>query len=334
MGKQAAGRGEKREAKVLAASPLGRGLAAAARLLEDDFGKWQFQAVLGGHETHITIQNALAERKTREFHTALARCRRPLVALLADAYRRYLKLAVAHQSVLGGEPSESASAWLRPAISAGVAELIQWTVLACDGENAHVRPIGTLTAKSGETASLAIPNTLPPPPPPENWRAPGWLFLQFPAVTGIGPLKNKNVPDRNAERLDAAHTRLILGGMRRMFLAEVRGAVQRARDEELAIAGATPPASVPKTKRPQHRAGWERKEKLLAVIREILKEKPGLQGTDFCAELDKRHAPPLPAWVTSGEWDGLTFKAAWKKPALRKKIRRVRQESGRGRTRG
>ena len=112
-----------------------------------------------------------------------------------------------------------------------------------------------------------------------------------------------------------------------MFLAEVRGAVVRVRDEELAIAGAAQPASVPKTKRPQHRAGWERKEKLLDVIRGVLQQNPGLEGIDFCAELDRRHAPPLPAWVKSGEWDGLTFKAAWKRPALRKRIRRVRQEA-------
>lgn len=327
MGKQAVGRGGRREVSVPANSPLGRGLAAAARLLEDDFGKWQFQAVLGGHETHIAIQDAPSERKTRGFHTALVRCRRPLVALIADGYRRYVRLTLAHQPLLGGEPSEIAWAWLQPAVSAGIAELVQWTVLACDGESAHLRPIGTLTAKSGETASLAIPKALPPAPPLANWRAPGWLFLQFPAMTGIRPLKNINLPDRNAERLDAAHTRLILAGMRRIFLAELRGAVQRVRDEELAISGAAPPANVPKTKRPQHRAGWERKEKLLAVIQEVLRQNPGLEGIDFCAELDRRHAPPLPAWEASGDWDGLTFKAAWKRPALRKKIRRVRQEA-------
>jgi hypothetical protein len=53
-----------------------------------------------------------------------------------------------------------------------------------------------------------------------------------------------------------------------------------------------------------------------------------LSAGEFCAELDKRHAPPLFDWTERGEWrEGLTWKEAWGGMGLRSKIRRVRQEA-------
>jgi hypothetical protein len=84
----------------------------------------------------------------------------------------------------------------------------------------------------------------------------------------------------------------------------------------------------PNKRGPNKRKGWEQREKLYGAIREILTRNPSLQGMKFCAELDKRHAPPLYDWMKLGQWpDGLTWKEAWNNPDLLPKIRRVRQEA-------
>jgi hypothetical protein len=90
----------------------------------------------------------------------------------------------------------------------------------------------------------------------------------------------------------------------------------------------TPETLGERTRRINKRKGWEQKLKLYRAVRNALNRNPSPQGIDFCAELDKRHAPPLYDWVKSGEWqEGLTWKEAWREPHLRRKIRRVRQEA-------
>lgn len=308
---------------------LERGVAAACNLLEREFAVFQFQGTMAASSAHAQIENLPAPRRAAALYRELARWRRDLVCLLADAYRRYVRLALAHAAGLPHDPAGEAWLWLQPAVQAGVAEMRQWFMLACDGENESVRHIGTMAAAPGETVSLPIPAAAPAPPPASVWRAPSWAFLVFPAATGIGPIKTVHVPDANADgRLNAAFTRLIFGGACRLFLLELQSAAQRVRDEEIAAAAAVPvPPVVATPRRPNKRGGWEHKEKLLAAIRDVLATNPRLAGSAFCAELDRHHAPPLPAWEKSGEWDGLTFKAAWKRPGLRRKIRRVRQEA-------
>lgn len=315
-----------------AGDPFLAGAEAAWRLLEREYATVQYQGTLQAHAAHSAIENAEPRRQSGEFYRRLLPLGQKLASVLSEGYRRCLKLALAHPERVGGDPAQWALACIEPAVLAAVKEIREWTILACEGENQTMRPIGTVEAGEGQTVRLPIPLPLPPAPPWKAWRAPSWLFLHYAPISGIGPLKVHHVPDTGADgRLGAAPTRLILGGLRRVFLGELRGEIVRARDEELATAAAVPaPQAAPLPRRPNHRRGWELKEKLLAVIRDVLANDPALEGVAFCAGLDKRHAPPLPAWDQSGEWDGLTFKAAWQKPRLRKKIRRVRQEAIRG----
>lgn len=89
-----------------------------------------------------------------------------------------------------------------------------------------------------------------------------------------------------------------------------------------------PNAVIVQARQRNKRQGWEQRLKLYAAIQNILRANPELQGMEFCAQLDTRHAPPLWDWTKNGEWrEGLTWKEAWRIPKLRAKIRRVRQEA-------
>lgn len=135
------------------------------------------------------------------------------------------------------------------------------------------------------------------------------------------------------EKLGKAHTRLLLKGARRVFLWDLGAAIETVQNEETAAAGAIRVETVNRQKRvPNKRRGWQQRQKLYSSIQKVLNEKPSVHGMDFCAELDRRHAPPLLDWLKNGEWqEGLTWKEAWCKPDLRRKIRRVRQEAQKAR---
>lgn len=149
---------------------------------------------------------------------------------------------------------------------------------------------------------------------------------------GVGLMKQEHIPNKESEeKLGPTHTRLLLKGAKRVFLWELQKELQIIANEEIAAAGAVrTETSQNSIRQPNKRRGWQQREKLYEVIRKILGSKPNLQGMQFCAELDKRHAPPLVDWITSGEWKvGLTWKEAWRVPELQRKIRRVRQEAQR-----
>ena len=113
-----------------------------------------------------------------------------------------------------------------------------WYALACDGENEHVQRAASIPFVPGETVSASIPILSPPSFDAKSWRAPAWLFAVSPLM-GFGPLKSKNVPDSNsAQRLSGAHTRLLLKGMRKVFLSRLRDEIATARNEVTAAAGA------------------------------------------------------------------------------------------------
>jgi hypothetical protein len=285
---------------------------------------------------HAEILHTPINQRTGPFYRHLVPLRQNLVSVLAGCYRRYFKMSLAHPRQTGRDPNNWACAQLQPALGATLEWIRDWYILACDGENQYVQNIGPIPFVPGQRASIPIPLTAPPFPPPESWRAPAWLFEISPLV-GVGPLKSKHVPATDSEeKLGEAHTRLLLKGGQRVFLWELGAAIERVRNEEMAAAGAIPaePAEIVsgQTRRPIKRKGWEQRLKLYSAIQRTLSAHPGLQGMEFCAELDRRHALPLYDWTKRGEWrEGLTWREAWGNPRLRNKIRRVRQEAMKGR---
>jgi len=279
---------------------------------------------------HSEINSAPLSQKTGPFYRHLLPLRKRLASLLGKSYRQYFKVALAHKRQTGPDPDEWARSQLQPAVRTALEWVRDWYILACDGENRHVHDLGLIPFVPGQTALIDIALIAPPIPPPKSWRAPAWLFAISLPLVGIGRLKTKHVPATNSEeKLSEAHTRLLLRGARRVFLWELEATIRTALNEETAAAGAIPAETVGQEKRPPlKRKGWEQKLKLYGAIREVLSGNPTLVGMEFCAELDKRHAPPLFDWTKSGGWpEGLTWKEAWGKPGLRKKIRRVRQEA-------
>jgi hypothetical protein len=286
--------------------------------------------VMAGRSAHTEIKATTVTQKTSPFYRHLLLLRRELVAMLTDKYRRYFKVAVAHPREARPNPDQWARSQLQPTVDAVVEWIRNWYILACDGENQYVRKPVSVAFVPGQTVSVPIALTDQPSPPPESWRAPAWLFEVSLPLVGIGPLREQHVPARDSEEnLGAAHTRLLLKGARRVFLWELGAAIETVRNEETAAAGAIPGQVVGGDKRgPNKRKGWEQRLKLYKAVRNALSANPSVQGMEFCAELDKRHAPPLYDWMKRGEWrEGLTWREAWHNRLLRRRIRRVRQEA-------
>lgn len=289
---------------------------------------------MAGLSAHSEIELAPTNQKSAAFYRHFLPLRQDLVSVLAGGYRRYFKLALAHPRQTGRDPHQWVWAQFQPAVGAALEWIRDWYMLACDGENQYVRRMGSTEVLPGQTVSLSIPSTAPPFPPPKSWCGRAWLFHVSLALFGVGLLKTEHVPATNSEeKLSAAHTRLLIKGARRVFLRELGAAIETVRNEEIAATGAISAETVKgQTRGPNKRKGWEQREKLYRAIREALTRNPSLEGMEFCAELDRRHAPPLFDWTKSGEGrNWLSWKAAWRDPRLRRKIRRVRQEAMKGR---
>lgn len=278
---------------------------------------------------HTEIESLSINQRAPRFYGTFVPLLETLVAIFVDAYRHFFRMALAHPRECGPD----AHAWACGQLQGGlgpVGEWIRdWYALACDGENQYVQRVASIPFVPGETVSASILISSPPSFDAKSWRAPAWLFAVSP-VMGFGPLKTKNVPDTDSDRkLSEGHTRLLLKGIRKVFLWKLRRDIETARNEETAAAGAVSSPIVSGERRgPNKREGWQQRLKLYDAIRKVLSAKPDLQGKDFCAELDKRHAPPLYEWVRRKIWqEGLTWKEAWDKTELRDKIRRVRQEA-------
>jgi hypothetical protein len=287
-------------------------------------------SVVGGITTHSQIGDVGVSHKSGTFFQYFLPLRKNMVVLLAETYRRYFKLALAHASLIGRDPHRWALTQLQPAVRFALQWMRECYILACDGENQTVRREATREFVPGQTVSVPIPIAAPASPPWTSWRAPTWLFGISLPLFGIGLMKQEHVPNVDStERLGEAHTRLLLKGAKRVLLWDLEAAIETVRREETAAAGAIRVEAANGQRRgPNKRKGWEQKAKLYGVIRTVLSAKPTPQGIKFCAELDKRHAPPLFDWINSGEWrDGLTWKEAWNIFNLRRKIRRVRQEA-------
>jgi len=286
--------------------------------------------VMTGLGVHGEIEHGSVNQKSVIFYLRYHPLRKSLVLLLAGDYRRYFKLALARPDQVGRDPHKWVLDQIQPAIRHALEWIPDWYMLACDGENQQVRRSETFDFVPGQIVSSSIPLTVSPILSPKHWRAPAWVFQVLPALTGVGRLRPDHVPANDSEeKLGAAHTRLLLKGARRVFLWEFAVAIERVRNEETAAAGAIPSELVrTQAREPNKRKGWEQREKLYDAIRKVLSESPRLQGTEFCAALDKRHALPLYDWEETGEWrKEFTWKMAWRDPKLKKKIRRVRQEA-------
>jgi predicted DNA-binding protein YlxM (UPF0122 family) len=216
-------------------------LKAIVALWEDGYAKLDHLSDSEGFRACLEIRELHFGQKTAAFFRYFIPLRKQMVALLAESYRRYFRLALAHARQTGGDPDQWARSQLQPAVSAALQWIRDWYILACDGENQRVWHLGSFEFVPGRTASLPIPTRIPPFLPPASWRAPAWLFVVSESLVGVGPLKDQHVPRMDSlERLGEAHTRLLLKGARRVFLWELRAAIETARNEEIAAAGSIP----------------------------------------------------------------------------------------------
>jgi len=303
---------------------------AVDSLCEDAFARLDHLSGLHAISAHSELKQTNWQQKSAAFYRSFLPLRSQMIALLANGYRMYFKLALAHRKQTSGDPNSWAWTELLPFVRAALEWMRDWYILACDGENQRVRTIATIEFVPGKTVSTPIPTSAVPVQPSIDWRAPTWLFGVSLVFFGISVMKKEHMPNKDSEeRLGTAHSRLLLKGAKHVFLWELEKAIAKVRNEEIAAAGAIR-VEVPNGQRrgPNKRKGFEQRLELYGAIRRTLSTNPDLEGMQFCAELDKRHAPPLFDWIKSGQWrKGLTWKEAWGNPDLRRKIRRVRQEA-------
>jgi len=177
-------------------------------------------------------------RKKAAFFRHFLPPRQRMIALLAETYRKYFKLVLANARTTEVAPEVWAWSQLQPAVFAALVWMQEWYVLACDGENQSVRHVGSVPFVPGQTFSISVPTNVPPLST-SCWRAPAWLFGVSVALFGVGPMKEKNVPNEDSgQRLGDAHTRLLLKGARRVFLWTLGTAIATVQNEETAAAGA------------------------------------------------------------------------------------------------
>jgi hypothetical protein len=215
-------------------------LKAIGELFQDRFAKLNRSSELEALSSHSEIKRMPVSQKRSAFFRHFLPLRKGIIELVAESYRRYFKLALAHPSQAGGDPEKWAWHQLQPAVGAALEWIRDWYVLTCDGENRWFVQLASIPITETGTISLSIPNAVPPLSPPTSWRAPAWLFAISP-LDGIGPLKRQHVPARDSgEKLGEVHTRLLLKGARKVFLWELGAAIETVRNEEIAAAGAVP----------------------------------------------------------------------------------------------
>lgn len=220
-------------------------LQAVAALWEDGYAKLDTLSDREGFTACLEIRELHFSQKTAAFFRCFLPLREQMVVLLAESYRRYFKLGLAHARQTGGDPDKWARSQLQLAIGAALEWIRDWYILACEGENQRVRRTASVDFVPGQTVSLSIPTTVPPFSPPTSWRAPAWLFVISAPLVGVGPLKQHHVPNMDSlEKLGEAHTRLLLKGARRVFLWKLGAAIETVRNEEIAAAGAIPADSL------------------------------------------------------------------------------------------
>jgi DNA-directed RNA polymerase specialized sigma24 family protein len=219
---------------------LVQALGAAGNLWAKRFTDMRSSSTMVALDAYGEIEHAPQETKCSIFYKHFFPLLREPVDLLADMYRRCLKVALAHPRDAGPNPHDWAWCQVQFALNLTFEWIRDWYILACDGENQHVRHLAAIECVPGQTISVSVPTTAPPTEPPQSWCAPAWLFRVYPVV-GMALIRSEHVPSWESEkRLGAAHTRLLLKWARRMLLGLLREAIQTVHDEEIAAAGALP----------------------------------------------------------------------------------------------
>src|ERR1700687_3222519 len=101
---------------------------------------------------HDEIELRPVIQRTGPFYLHFLPWRRDLVSLLAGSYRRYFKLALAHPHQTGSDSHKWASDQLEPAVSEVLEWIRDWYMLACDGANQYVQPVGRVEVVPGRTS--------------------------------------------------------------------------------------------------------------------------------------------------------------------------------------
>src|SRR5260370_40592406 len=110
---------------------------------------------LGGQvsamNAHDQIKLAPISRKADIFYRHLLPWRKNLVLVLANSYRRCFTGALAHRSEAEDNPEQWARVQLQPVVIATLEWIREWYILACDGANQSVEPVGTIEYSPRQT---------------------------------------------------------------------------------------------------------------------------------------------------------------------------------------
>ena len=170
------------------------------------FVEFQQESIVRALAVHREIEALAVGSRNARFYAQFMPLLMNSAQILVEAYRRYFRLALASPQECGPNPDEWACNQLREGIGVAFDWLTNWWVLACDGENQHVRLVASIPFVPGEAMSVSIPTSLPPGSKPRTWWcAPCWTFVVYPP--GINVIKTKHVPDTTSdEKLSPALT--------------------------------------------------------------------------------------------------------------------------------
>jgi len=97
------------------------------------------QIIRGGWSAALAANSEINIRpisqRSGPFHSHLIPLLKDLSSLLASAYRRYFKLALAHPQQSGPDPHDWALHQLNGAVGVTLDWIHNWYILACDGSN-------------------------------------------------------------------------------------------------------------------------------------------------------------------------------------------------------
>src|SRR6266446_10624177 len=117
-------------------------LEAIANLLERGFTAIDHSSGIQGLTAHSDIEQAGINQKSPVFFRHFIPLHKQMIELLADTYRKYLRVVLANDS--GGDPQRLAWIQIQPAVAAALEWTRDWYILACEGENQSIRHEGAI----------------------------------------------------------------------------------------------------------------------------------------------------------------------------------------------